>query len=322
MRIAIVGQYGNGNCGDEGILLAIMDALGFEHEYIAVTTLPFNMVSSYSNKVPNLTDVRTLEDTRTDYDVCLYGGGKIDYGFAWGHFIRAFQERIPTMGYGIQLLGADLSLRSLYAEYFKRFGAITTRDIPSRVELLALSVRSTETMCPAINLKEEKTSCVEGGIAVCPRYGDFKIFGEKGEVDNSAQIDWFTQKLAGIETNEITLIPFHPKDLEGQPRDVELCREINRRLGGGCNIFPSDGFNARKVKYAISKSRMVLSGGRYHAIVWAIAHNIPYVFAPTVSGVASEKLRTLEHMYNVFGREKLMVKESKNKAIFEEMLKR
>jgi polysaccharide pyruvyl transferase WcaK-like protein len=320
MKINIVGQYGFANVGDEGILQAIMDSLGLDHEYIVSTSLPFNLIGNYHFRLPSASNVRTLDDERMDYDACIYGGGKVDWGFGWGHFIRAFNANKKTMAYGIALRTDqdNTKLRHLYEVFFNQFQRVTVRDMATKELLVSMLNNSTLTMCPAINLKEQKTSCPEGAIAVCPRYGDYN---QKGEVDNEPQIQWFISHLKDTPKNKIMLIPFYPKDLEGKLRDLELCNEINRRLGGGCYIFPCDGYNARKVKYAISKSAVVMSGGRYHAIVWAIAHSIPYTIAPTIGEPALSKLQGLKEMHEVFGRQKLLNLEYENKKLFEEIAK-
>jgi polysaccharide pyruvyl transferase WcaK-like protein len=323
MRINIVGQFGYGNVGDEGILMSIMDSLGLENEYIVSTSLPFTMTSAYSRRVPNVIDVRTLDDTRTDFDVCILGGGKVDWGFGWAHLLSVFAEGIPTMAYGIALRTDQkqhYKLRRIFSAFFGRFNRITTRDLATAKLLTYLEAFSTLTSCPAINLKEDKTTCPEGTIIVCPRYGDYN---EEGEVDNKPQIDWFVERLEHYlvegQIEKVMLIPFYPKDLEGQPRDLELCKEINRGLGGGCNIFPCDGYNARKVKHAISRSNLVISGGRYHAIVWAIAHGIPYEIAPTIGEPSLSKINGLVEMDREFGKEKLLEMERDNCRLFEAM---
>lgn len=320
MRVGIVGQFGHANVGDEGILQAIMDSLGAEHEFVVATNLPFNMTDEYTRRVPNASDIRTLEDSRTDLDACIYGGGKVDWGFGWDYFIRVFAEDIPTMAYGIAVR-TDQTLKhsrlySLYGEFFRRFDVVTVRDIASEELLkpLHFSLNPQLTGCPAINLKEEKTLCPQGAVAVCPRYGDYN---EKGEVDNNPQVDWIVKRLADVPRNEIMLIPFHPQDLEGHHRDMELCITINKRLGGGCYTFPCDGYNARKVKYAISRSKLVISGGRYHAIVWAMAHGIPCEITPTVGEPARSKLEGIKRMLEIYGRPALLEMEKENKRCFE-----
>jgi hypothetical protein len=175
MKINIVGQYGFANVGDEGILQAIMDSLGLDHEYIVSTSLPFNLIGNYHFRLPSASNVRTLDDERMDYDACIYGGGKVDWGFGWGHFIRAFNANKKTMAYGIALRTDqdNTKLRHLYEVFFNQFQRVTVRDMATKELLVSMLNNSTLTMCPAINLKEQKTSCPEGAIAVCPRYGDY-----------------------------------------------------------------------------------------------------------------------------------------------------
>lgn len=314
----MVGQFGFGNVGDEGILQAIMDTLGIENEFVVATSIPFTLTDEYHHRIPTAADVRTIEDTRTDFDACIYGGGKVDWGFAWGYFIRAFMANKPAMAYGIELRADQLitdKLNRLFDAYFNQFKQITVRDKTSQELLCYLG---TLTMCPAINLKEEKTQCPEKAVVVCPRFGDYN---EKGEVDNEAQINWIVSHLKEqYDRESVVLIPFNPKDLEGHLRDLLLCREINARMNGKCTIFPCDGYNARKVKYVISRSKLVISGGRYHAIVWAIAHGIPYEIAPTVTGVAGAKLAGLTKMHYEMGTINLLEIERLNKRLFEGML--
>lgn len=312
MKIGIVGQFGFGNVGDEGILQAIMDSLGVENEFIVATNLPFNLIEEYHRKIPAVTEVRTLDDTRVDYDALIYGGGKVDWGFGWGCFMRAISNTIPTMAYGVGFMPAPHRLGDLCRDFLLLLDSISVRGLDSHYFLGNIEVyANTLTACPAFNLKEEKAGCLEGKIAVCPRYGDYNV---NGEVNNNVQVEWLVQRLAPVDKGDIMLIPFYPMDLEGHPRDLEICQQVNKRLGGGINIFPCNGYNARKVKYAISKSRLVISGGRYHAIVWAMAHGIPYEIAPTVVGIAKAKLDDLVETRPTAEMEKL------NKQMFEAIL--
>lgn len=316
MRICIAGFYGFMNSGDDGILTSIMDSLGLENEYIVSTSLPFTHVDDYSHRVPMVTDVRTLYDGRVDFDAYLLGGGKIDWGFAAEQLIRVMNAKIPVMGYGlgfrtdIQLV---LGLENVLGQFLDLFNVITVRDRAS-LNILPIGVREL-TMCPAINLNEEKTHCPEGMIAACPRYEDYDA---SGQVNNEPQIEWFVSRLKDCK-EEVLLIPFSPRDLEGHLRDLEVCKEIARRLGG-CHIYPTDGYNPRKVKYAISKSKLVISGGRYHALVWAAAHNIPYEVAPTITGLAKNKIDGFIEMHQKYGSEKLKEMEKQNKTLFEGMM--
>lgn len=275
--------------------------------------MPFTFFNDYRKRVPNV-ELRTLEDTRTDFDALLYGGGKVDWGFAWSLFFNAFVNKKTTMAYGIGLrtdqIRTHFTLIPMYADFFRKFNAIAVRDGLSNFMLKAQHVESQLTACPAVNLKEEKSGFGGDYIVACPRYGDFDA---NGNVDNKAQVEWFLKRLASEE--RVVLVPFHPRDREGAPRDLELCQEICKWLGSRCITFPCDGYNARKVKHLISQSRLVISGGRYHAIAWAIAHDIPHEIAPTIGEPALTKLNGLTKI----SRESLLEGERNNKRIFEEI---
>lgn len=347
MRINIVGQFGFSNTGDEGILQAIIDSLGFEHEIIISTSLPYNMLNEYHHKNPTATEVRSIEDTRTDYDFLLYGGGKVDWGFAWGQFIRAFQKQIPTMAYGISIKPDNiLPIYQLLKHFIKNLDVVTCRELYTFDCLKSLTnwqefvnywqlmnnmiTRNTEeeeeeqekiklAMCPAINLREEKTACVEGATVVCPRFEDFDEYGISR---NEPQINWLVEQCKQFSDEKIVLLPFYPQDTAKQQRDIYLCNEINKRLGGGCIIVDNDGFSPRKMKYIISKSRRVISGGRYHPVIWAIAHDIPYYISPTCSGIAGGKIEALKKMTQTYSRTELLELEKINKKTFNSVVEK
>ena len=319
MRILIANFCAWGNIGDEGILQAIMDELGDNEEYSVSTTLPFNMLANYHRRFPNLRDVRQIYDTRTDFDAYILGGGKLNWGYGWRQALAVFSSGVPSMNYGVAY-GKHPSLyhpklNKLYSEFLKQFSAVTVRDQDSFDIMEELGVKSTLTMCPAINLKEEKYGCPENMIVVCPRYEDSDQYGNAG--NNKPQIDWIVERLKGRE-EEVLLIPFAPKNMEEIPVDLALCREIASKLKGA-SILQTDGYNPRQVKYAISKSKLVISGGRYHALVWAIAHNKPYEVCP--SALANyPRIQSILKTHQIYG-DKLKEMEKINVKIFKEIIK-
>lgn len=306
LRVMITGFYGWGNAGDEGILQAIMDELG-DNEYLVSTTLPFTMLDEYRRRIV-VAEVRNVNDRRIDYDVYLLGGGGLGWGFGWGQALSAFSARKPCMNYAVGYGKYETNLARLYRAFLEQFNAVTVRDEDSQLVLRAIDVHATLTMCPSINLKEEKFDCPKGVIAVCPRYEDSDAFGNPG--DNTPQIDWIVSRLKDV-ADEVLLIPFSARDVEGNLRDLGVCREIAHRLKGA-TILPVDGYSPRKIKYAISQSKLVLSGGRYHALVWAAAHKIPYELSPTT------KLSKAQHFIAVHKKygDQLKKMEKKNVEIF------
>lgn len=317
MRICIAGFYGWGNCGDEGILQAIIDSLGWENEYIVSTSLPYNMLNEYHLKNPNLEDVRHLYDSRTDFDIYLLGGGRLNFGYGWQQALAAMSSNKPCMNYGVAYekdLFYHPKLHDLYKEFLSQFKAITVRDSLSMDILNQIDVWATVTMDPAINLKEQKTSCPKGMIAVCPRYSDFDKFGKP--ISNEKQVAWMVNRLKDCK-DEVLLIPFSPKDADGHLRDLEVCQEISLQLGG-VHILNVDGFHPREVKYAISQSKLVISGGRYHALVWAAAHKISYEVSP--NALDNPKIAGFLMMHKGTSGDDLKEMEKQNVQIFKDML--
>lgn len=318
-KICITGFYGYGNAGDEGVLLAIMDSLG-ENKYVVCTTLPFNMLENYQALFPKGTvEVRQIYDVRNDYDAFILGGGALGWGYGWHQAITAFASEKPSMYYGVGLNWHQRyhsKLNNFYSSFLELFNAVTVRDqcsqkIAENIQAYSDNLRKksvTLTSCPSINLKEEKFNCPKNMIAVCPRYEDY--------VSNDKQLQWLTERLKDV-SDEVLLIPFAPYNLEGIPVDLDLCLQLKKTLKNS-QLLPLV-HNPRLIKYAISQSKLVITGGRYHPIVWASAHNIPFEVCPTSNNYP--KVWAFEQMHAEFGGKKLKEMEKQNKKIFEEVMK-
>ena len=296
---------------------AIIDDIGWENEFIVHTSLPFNFLSNYSGKVPHATETRSIDDDRTDFDVFLLGGGKVDWGAGWRKLFDVIAEDIPVMAYGIGVRLDDKYGRfyPMFSEFLNFFDAITVRDMRSERILDDLHVNPVLTMCPAINLKEEKVSCPENMIAVCPRYLDFN---PEGKSDNSEEVNWIVEQVQN-EKDNVLLIPFSPTDREDSLRDLAVCKDVAQKLKGA-RILNADPYKPRQIKYIISKSKLVISGGRYHPLVWAKAYNIPFKVFPNTSGVVKEKLDGFCEMCEKYGSEKLKEMACLNKKVFEDVV--
>jgi polysaccharide pyruvyl transferase WcaK-like protein len=329
MRINISGFYGWGNSGDEAILQAIVDDLGKEHEYIISTSIPFNREywSNYKwalNKNGiKVYDIRSNEDIRTDFDCFILGGGELNWGLGWRQCLSVFGASIKCMNYAVgynkRWYYSD-KLKRYYYEFLKNFDIITVRDEYS-MDLLAgdseiggIGLNNVKlTFDPTINMKRREFDSADnnisnGKIIVFPRYED-------DAVSNQPQLDWLLNELNDI-SNDIILVACALRSIEGIDIDLELCKYLKERLDGSTilNISP---FEPRKVKYLISKSKMVISGGRYHPVVWAIGEGVPYKISPT--GFGYSKITNLEHMFKKYGRDGLVRLANRNKEIFNEL---
>ncbi|MEM1544798.1 MAG: polysaccharide pyruvyl transferase family protein [Candidatus Bathyarchaeia archaeon] len=309
MRIAISGHYGWGNTGDEAILQSIMDALGYEKQYLIYTCLPSIYHKKYKELLGNIEDIRPIYDGRLDFDICIFTGDTLRHGLSF--VLHALINNKPNILYGIggYEFIANQKIKNIMIELIKAINEVTVRDEELYNHLLNLGAKATLVADPALTLHERPTYCPSDFIAVCPRYYD--------EQTNIIEAHKIIDRLR--KTNdEILLIPFHPYDVEGNKRDILLCEEIAKHVANA-TILQTDGYHPREVKYVISKSKMVISGGRYHAILWAIAHNKPFeILTPTFD----RKINSLVEMYKKYGAGTMISMAHKNIAILMEMVKR
>ena len=315
MRIEICGFYGFGNAGDEAILQSIMDELGNEHEYIISTSLPYNRDSwqNYGNIIGR--ELRLHEDMRTDFDAYILGGGGLNWGYGWRQCLSVFSHNIPSMNFAVEYNKRyyySEKLHGLYSEFLKNFDAITVRDTGSYNLLMEINSNMNLELAfdPAINLREEPFECPKNKIVVCPRYEDI--------VPNQPQLDWLMSELKTV-SNDVLLVACGHTGLEGQDIDMQLCKYLHERLEGS-EILNISAFEPRKLKYLISKSKALYSGGRYHSLVFAIAHDIPFKIAPTA--LAYAKIPFLLEMYQTFGKKGLIKLTNRNKELFQNLTRR
>lgn len=317
MRIEICGFYGFGNVGDEAILQSIMDDLG-NNEYIISTSLPYNLGAWENYSSITGKEIRLHEDMRTDFDAYILGGGELNWGYGWRQCLSIFSGNKPCMNYATSYNRKwyySTRLHKLYYEFLKNFDAITVRDKYSLDLLNEVSgkLNAVLTFDPSINLREknfENSDCPKDKVVVFPRYEDIS--------SNQPQLEWFLRELKDV-SNDVILVACAPRNIDGYPVDLELCQHLKDRLPGSQIIHVSP-FEPRKVKYLVGQSRIVYSGGRYHPLIFAIAHDVPFKISPTASSYP--KVQFITDMHQKFGRNGLIKLAELNKKIFFDMMKK
>ena len=310
MRIQICGFYGFGNVGDEAILQSIMDQLG-NHEYIISTSLPYSHESFQNYSKITGKEIRLHEDMRTDFDAYILGGGDLNWGYGWRQCLSIFSKNIPSMNYAVgynKRWYYNEKFHKLYYEFLKNFNVITVRDEPSLnlIREISYGLNPILTFDPSILLKEEKfDECPTNKIVVFPRYGD-------GSISDEQQIEWLVNELKDV-SNEVILIACAPKNDDGIDVDLNLCKQLRDKLVGSV-IMDISPFEPRKLKYLISQSKIVYSGGRYHPVIFAMSHNIPFKFSPISESYS--KNRHVLYMYQKFGRDMIIALANRNKELF------
>ena len=314
----ICGFYGYGNLGDEGILHAIIDnirEIDKSPAFHISTTLCSHARERYETALkttlPEIQSIRDVYDTRSDYDVFILGGGNLNWGYGWRLALSAFASGKKSMNYGVGYaphMGTPLytaKLNGLYREFLNQFNNVTVRDEYSSGLLRGMKVEHKLTMCPGINLTtdpQQKLNDIENSVVVCPRYEDST---EKGvPVDNALQIDQIVSRILAVPTfTKITLLPLALNDLE-------LCKAIQWDLPSKHESIIYQPTSPQAAKHAISKAKLVISGGRYHAVLWAIAHNTPYEI--TQSATRYDKVTDLIETHKTTPSEHLQTRERTN----------
>ena len=310
MRIQICGFYGFGNVGDEAILQSIMDQLG-NHEYIISTSLPYSQQSFQNYSKITGKEIRLYEDMRTDFDAYILGGGDLNWGYGWRQCLSIFSKNVPSMNYAVgynKRWYYNEKFHKLYYEFIKNFNVITVRDEPSLnlIKEISSELNPILTFDPSILLREEKfDECPTNKIVVFPRYGD-------GSISDEQQIEWLVNELKDV-SNEVILVACAPKNDDGIDVDLNLCKRLKDKLIGSV-IMDISPFEPRKLKYLISQSKIVYSGGRYHPVIFAMSHDIPFKFSP-ISELYSKNRHVL-YMYQKFGRDMLIALANRNKELF------
>jgi polysaccharide pyruvyl transferase WcaK-like protein len=313
----ICGFYGYGNLGDEGILYAIMDtirSIDKSPAFMISTTLNSELRDKYHQSIqkefPEVLAIRDTYDTRNDYDVFILGGGNLNWGYGWRLALSAFASGKKTMNYGVGYtphIGAPLyhkKLNNLYRDFLNQFDVVTVRDDYSYRLLREMGAKPYLTMCPAFNLLLYPDPTTEKyGVVVCPRFEDSDEVGKP--VSNKPQIDWIVERLKQYH-DKVTFLPMAENDLQ-------LCKEIKYEIPNPSVIIRPE--TPRKAKKIISRSSLVISGGRYHAVLWSIAHNIPHELAPT-----NRYDKTTLLMINTSNPEHLYKRELVNKTLLEDLI--
>ena len=308
-KVIINAWTGWNNSGDEAILQAILQSFKpLELDITIGTSIPYTFFERHSSiiKYP----VISQDTTILEYDIHLFGLGGLGYNLPWKQILNAKSKNKKLMIYGGGMEVIDLkftqNIKNALSEMYKLFDIITVRSLKSKEVLDDFGIESILTMDPAINLESEKWDCPENYVVVCPRFPDY------GHVNGV--IDYFIESLKSIK-DEVILLPFGPYNLENHLTDLYVCNKIKETLNIPIyNFHPIT--DIKKVKYLISKSKKVITNGRYHALLFAIAENTEYELTDN----QIEKNNTLIEIHKQFNAEELKNMERKNFELFKTLL--
>lgn len=301
MRIAIIGNYGAKNLGDEMILEGLLKTLRQltpEAETLVLSGDPAETAKRYSVKsVPKFpaglrsflsgfSTNATLEEVKT-CDYVIVGGGGLFAGVTlkgsliWAvQVYRCLRLKKPVIMYG-QSLGPvkGFLLKMLIKYLFSRAAFVAVRDRQSKSELENLNLDKEVLLMPDLALKLEKPRQKEpeNQIYVCLRQlnsltDDFKFGVAKF-------LDWLTidQKF------KISFIDFQKK----QDDDGLVHEQIKKLLPSTTFETIPQPQSSAELFEIYSKATLIL-GMRLHSIIAAIRTETPFIaisYSPKVSNL-------------------------------------
>jgi len=297
MRVIIVCFAGMGNCGDEAILEGLAWEINDINPNIGVdmaSELPFIYHEKY-NKQKNI-GTRTLTDYyfgkgRERTGLVILGGGGLSIGYGYGLILRAMAEGIPVINLAIEYRKDECRDSELFHEYLKRFSDIAVRSRESSKFLISLGIDHNLTFCPS--LRVDSIPCgplPDEYVVVTPR--------RTNDIDDEMQVKIVVDKLKELSKLAI-LLPFSKFDLANAPIDMKICDDIHLQYPNSITL-PIDGYTPGTYKFVISKAKLLINSGRFHASIFAAESGIP-----AIHSCPADSINKIYDFLSEFGIEKL-----------------
>ena len=295
MKILICGNFGNGNNGDEVVLMAMLQEFRQLDPTVQITVISGNPV--LTEKLHGVRAIRRrfspeVIQTIAWADVVIIGGGGIlidqaHSNLKYGLVIliaRIFQKPIMVYGIGLDTLTGSITRKSVEVS-FNRVNVIALRDKESQEEMRRLGVRAPihVTADPAFTLDPpnredfrevltkigiyEKISPLIG-ISVWPtdNFSGYQqiiqVFADLADnliVEHGWRVAFLVMSTIGSEG-----------DLEGSCRIVEMMKHRDRAQVLGANCSP-------QALMAVFGQMDLVIGMRYHSLVLSAIMNVPMI---------------------------------------------
>lgn len=279
--LVLTGFFGRGNAGDEALLQCIFETFS-EYYDIVVSVDEFGAYRGFWDWYPyNCSRIihqcanSLFFENPGQIAGLIVGGGGLPAGFCANLVVAAKVNRIPTFLIGVDLYEADDPIsRSAVAEYVNLFDFFSYRSECDDSRLLGM-LRCEHALGAdwALKLIVDKDPGISKNIN--------RAIVVIREYPNQALCDDYFDEIKKVfdvlEKHSLkpVLVPFCPEDME-------FIRKYNLAEG---REFMELWSNPRKLKQLIAASRLLLSVGRLHPLLFGVDCCVPIVaISPHVKG--------------------------------------
>ncbi|MBU1151234.1 polysaccharide pyruvyl transferase family protein [Patescibacteria group bacterium] len=291
MKIAIIGNYGAGNIGDEMILAGLLEILKNQHEAIVLSANPaetqkqhqVKAISQYPGGIRSLiknlfkkSDKKAFKDSKA----VIIGGGGLFAGperranIIWGiHALMALIYTKPLFMLG-QSIGSPKSFleKKLIQYLFKKAKYISVRDSDSKKELEKLGVK-------AVNLHPD-FAFFQNPMLKATKKTKQTIVALRQKPLSKKEKQEIAKKLDKIaKTSPLNFLLFQPNT------DKEITAQITSLMQNK-NYKISPSLSIKQTLEEINKSKYLV-GMRLHSLISALICHTPFTAIPYAKKVES-----------------------------------
>ncbi len=295
--LVVRGYYGNNNCGDEALLAAMIQYFGAEYRIVvSVNNVVYVRDRLVARKIDPYDKIKVIWNLHRDAvatpDVAGYllGGGGLGLGFGWDQYMFAWRYNKKIIHTGVHITGEFIS------EASPRFNKLTSLFLKAAD---FFSVRHQQSIDVARGLGVRPRYVPDWGFGLKERAGpkpadDYIIVTIRGDTNQgNLRMPVFLQRIMDYAAGEGLKVIFLPFDAGDQTlmRAMDLKDEV---MG---DLF----YKPAYVKYLLGKAKTIFSLGRYHPLVFGMAHDVPTFSVDTVRPGRSDDKTCLQFVEEGLG---------------------
>jgi hypothetical protein len=267
MRILLTGYFGVGNSGDEATLRGSLNLIEEIYPRAELYLMPLTVCKEGSLTATVRRDFKVVwYDQLPDIDTCVNTNCGIMGGMLINTIVACLDNNIPVLSFGFK---TNMVKGSKFCDVYRHL----VPEFKIALERLFYNVVGWQecgfsnvmyASDPAVFVEPEDVD-TEEYIVCTPRSSDSPL-----EVPQKEQFDFFTRLFEEHREKKFALASFNESDVDFN-RDI-ACGYPNVT----CIDHPPE--YPEKLMGVIQKAKLVISAGRFHALVYAMNASVPAIY--------------------------------------------